>query len=481
MNQSQKIPRSFFFASIAASLALGSTAQADDYVLRASDGGSTSSFTTPYTGSPGGWATTVGGTDVGAPTSGNNYTVTEGTLRTPDDDPSSYTFGGDSLTLDGTNSQFYLLGGNGATYTVGNLILKEGRILHARTASNTLAGAITLDGAATFETTSSISGNDLTIDSTFSGSGTLTFVGGSNASIIINKTLNSGIDVVFNSPSAPDSKGIVFMQDTQIGNLSSLYSAGRVSFDQTDTTLTVNQTTDGTFASRLVGKNFVMGSGSTASLTLTKNNNFIRTSTTIEGGNLIVGDGTSGAFSSTTAVSVDAGALSGSLASGNNFAGDVIIGDGSGTADAILTAGTASDVIGRIGIAGDLDLDSDSEFVFNLLTTSGSVDADQVIVGDGSGETTITGSSIFTLLAEGDNSGLTIGQTFTAIDGGSFNGVFSNLYDGQTITSNGISYLASYDGGDLILEVSGIPEPAVAAILLSIAAFGMVLRRRRQA
>ncbi|WP_269523642.1 beta strand repeat-containing protein [Coraliomargarita parva] len=471
MKKHPKVTRSLL-ATSAIVIAFSSTAQAADYVLRASDGSNASSFTTPYTGTPGGWATIVGGTDVGAPSVGNNYTVTTGVLRTPDGDSTDYTFAGDSLTLNGAGANLYLLGVSGATYTINDFILKEGHILNARGVT-TLAGSITLDGTVDIENGSA---GDLTIDSSISGSGTINFVA-STKKIIVSNLNNSSINVDYSSTGGY----LSFTNDTTIGSLSSSTSSGRISFDGSDLqrTLTVNQTTDVTVATQMVGGYLVLGSGSTAALTLTGSNNVVRQATTIEGGTLVVGDGSTGVISG--AVAVNTGTLSGSLASGNNFSGSVVIGDGSGTADAILTAGTTDDLTGRLAIAGNLNLGSDSELVFDLLTSAGVLDSDLVVVGSGSGTTTITGSASLLFVASGDNSGLTVGQIFTVIDGGTINGYFSNLADGGTISSNGVTMLAAYSGGDLTLEVTAIPEPSAYAMALALAVCGLVIVRRRKA
>lgn len=198
--------------------------------------------------------------------------------------------------------------------------------------------------------------------------------------------------------------------------------------------------------------------------------------TTINGGKLVVGDGTTGSIGN-TALSVSAGTLTGSLASGNNIGTSLVtIGNGAGSADSIITAGSqTAGSIGRLALAGALTLGSDANFVFDLNTTSGV--ADQVLAA---GTTTINSSSLFTFNAAGSNAGLSFGQTFTALGGaGAITGEFSNLANNGFISSNGVTLQANnYTGvGDLVLTVTVVPEPS--SWLLLVASGSLLFLRRR--
>jgi rhamnogalacturonan endolyase len=74
-----------------------------------------------------------------APSAGNDYITGDYRLRTPPDG-GSYTFGGDSLTIDNTNGypwgMMYKGTGNTGTITINNLILAGGMISHASSASD---------------------------------------------------------------------------------------------------------------------------------------------------------------------------------------------------------------------------------------------------------------------------------------------------------------------------------------------------------
>lgn len=103
---------------------LGFQAQADTITMSGSDGFGASSFNTG--------ANWTGGA---APVAGNDYVTGNYALRTPADG-GSYTFAGDSLTVNANSDDPYYLGlfykGTGTTgqITIDNLILDQGRISH---------------------------------------------------------------------------------------------------------------------------------------------------------------------------------------------------------------------------------------------------------------------------------------------------------------------------------------------------------------
>ncbi|HEX6963023.1 MAG TPA: hypothetical protein VF175_14230 [Lacipirellula sp.] len=83
----------------------------------------------------------------GAPSAGNDYVTNDFRMRTPADG-NSYTFGGDSLTVNNTNGLngglMYKGAGNTGVLTINNLILDGGRIHHQNGVGDLfqLAGAI---------------------------------------------------------------------------------------------------------------------------------------------------------------------------------------------------------------------------------------------------------------------------------------------------------------------------------------------------
>lgn len=485
--------------------------QAADYVLRASDGSNTSSFTSPFTGSPGGWATAIGGANVGAPSAGNTYTVNYSgaanwDLRTPADG-NSYTFAGDSLTINATSgtatantTRFLLLGSAARTITVDNLILNGGYVLSSGgNITETLAGNINLSSTTTFG--SSAAARILNVASTISGAGTLNFSGGAvtlsgSNSYSGGTTINAGNTAVFTvtgayglgtGPLTINGTGggtptvtLSTAADTTLASLSgtgnSILNGGGLG-----RLLIVNQTTSGTYEGQIRGgyTSFVLGSLSTGTLTLTNDSNAYQGTTTVNAGTLIVGNGATGKLTNSGTVTVNAGTLGGALASGNNFVGAVVIGNNDGTGDAILTGATRG-TAGRIASAGNLTFNSDAKFVFDLVSTAEIVASDLFVVNGGAGTTLINSGALIDFVFTGDSSFLTLGQTFTAIDGGSFAGnagVFSNLAEGGLIASNGVTLQASYSGGDLVFTV--VPEPASIAFVAGGIGMLLMLRRRQ--
>ena len=148
--------------ALVAVLAAGST-QAATVALVAEDGFGTSSFNTGLN-----WA------DGLAPSAGNDYITNDFRVRTPADG-GSYTFGGDSLTVNNTNGYswglMYKGTGNTGVITVDNLILDGGQISHA----NGTGDLFQLDGAITVNSPSEIYAKQGNIDvlADVSGSGDL--------------------------------------------------------------------------------------------------------------------------------------------------------------------------------------------------------------------------------------------------------------------------------------------------------------------
>lgn len=205
----------------------------------------------------------------------------------------------------------------------------------------------------------------------------------------------------------------------------------------------------------------------TGTLSLTGANTYTA-ATTVNAGTLLIGNGTSGSIMS--AATVNAGALYGNLASGNITTAGVIIGNGTGSADADFGAGQGS--LGRFVSSSSLTLNSDAEFVFDL--NSSAETTDTVTFGGA-----IALNGVFTL------NDLTAGavnwsanDSFTVVSGASLTGTFSNLADGATISAHGVVYLADYTGTALTLTVTTVPEPATC--LLVAGGLAVVLFKRRR-
>ncbi len=176
----------------------------------------------------------------------------------------------------------------------------------------------------------------------------------------------------------------------------------------------------------------------------------------------------------TSAVTVNAGTLSGT----GSTTGAVVIGDGAGGPDAFLAPGSSP---GTFTTTSTLSLLSDATFVFDLESTSGAADT---VVANG---VSIDSSALFSFNDLGDGSGILDGQTFTVIDNTSaspIGGTFTNLPDGASIVSNGITYTASYSGGgngnSLVLTANPVPEPSTWVMLAAGTASLLAVRRRRR-
>lgn len=206
----------------------------------------------------------------------------------------------------------------------------------------------------------------------------------------------------------------------------------------------------------------------TGSLTLTGTNTYTAV-TTVNAGTLLVGNGTSGSITSVT--TVNEGAFYGNLASGNVTTAAVTIGNNTGSADAAFGAGENS--IGRFVSSSSLTMRSDANFVFDL--NSAAKTTDTLTFG---GAVALNG--IFTL---NDLNLATINwavnDSFTVVSGASLTGVFTNLANGATITTNFVTYQAQYTGTALNLTVTTVvPEPSTYALLIGGLMFTVIVRRR---
>jgi fibronectin-binding autotransporter adhesin len=183
----------------------------------------------------------------------------------------------------------------------------------------------------------------------------------------------------------------------------------------------------------------------------------------------------------TSAVTVTAGTLDGTgdgLTTGL-IAGPVVIGNSTGSADAILAPGNS---IGSLTATGSLTFNSDALFAVELNSNTSQTDlmAANGVTIDPAASISFTdlGSSafapgVYTLINNTSNAAIS--------------GVFSNLADNSTFMVGANSFTASYTGGtgnDLVLTVAGvIPEPSTLVVggLTLLGFAGVGLRRRRLA
>lgn len=155
------------------------------------------------------------------------------------------------------------------------------------------------------------------------------------------------------------------------------------------------------------------------------------------------------------------------------IAGSVNVGDAAGSGDAILAPGIG---VGTLATGGQLTLNSDSQFRFEL--NSGSNIADQMRAN---GITLAPGSTFtgFDLAAASTS----VNATFIVLDntsGSSISGIFSNLPNGGVFAIGANSFTANYSGGDgNDLVLTTVPEPGTAMTVLGGFACMLALHRRR--
>lgn len=122
------------------------------------------------------WLNTASWSDSAAPAAGNTYFVTGSTftVRTPQSAAASYSFGGDSLTVNNARLLFATLGGS--NITINNLTLTNGGMLsNGTTATQFLLGTLAIDGSAfvRLHTVAAEAGRNITIASQITGSGSV--------------------------------------------------------------------------------------------------------------------------------------------------------------------------------------------------------------------------------------------------------------------------------------------------------------------
>jgi len=303
-------------------------------------------------------------------------------------------------------------------------------------------------------------------------SGTLLLGGGGTTSLALqNSTLNLGASdtgaVGFGlstttTITAATLGGLAGSRDLALRNMASTPAAVTLSVGNN------NQST--TYSGALSGSGSLIKIG-TGTLSLTGISTYTG-ATTVNAGTLILGVG--GAGSLTSAITVKAGTLGGS----GSTSGNVIIGDGLGSADAVIAPGNSA---GTFTTTSGLSLLSDAKYSFEL---NGATATGDKLLADG---VSISSGAVFEFTLLAGTSGLTVGQAYTIVDNtgvGNISGTFSNLTAGGIFDAgNGLTFTVSgasnVYGNDLVLTVATVPEPSAFALMG--AGLALVLYRRRKA
>jgi autotransporter-associated beta strand protein len=264
-----------------------------------------------------------------------------------------------------------------------------------------------------------------------------------------------------------------------INNTANTTFSGNVFLQESGTNVGRTLTVSGSGAATISGAISNGGTGGNSALTYTGSSTLTLTGTstytgptTVNSGKLVLG--VNGVGSLTSAVTVNAGTLGGS----GLTSGIVTIGNGTltgGNRDSFIAPGNSA---GTFTTSSALSLASDAVYQFELNSTNGTADK---IVANG---VSLNSSALFSFTDLGNGSGVTNGQSFVIIDNTSANpisgGTFSNLADGASFVSNGVTYTANYTGGtggnDLVLTAA-VPEPGTWAMML--AGAGMLVSFRR--
>lgn len=327
-------------------------AMAATVTLTANDPLGYSSFDTP-----GSWSNGA------APSAGNAYIVSVAILRTP---PSggNYTFGGDSLTINGGSLIFK--GNNGDVITIHNLTLASGYVGNGAGGGPTftLAGNITLGaGGGTFDT--GLSNRGIIVTATISGGGGLTIIDGGKVTLSAansysgGTTINSTILQLNNDNAVQNStvtlnmdNGLTFGSGIGSFNLGGLAGSNLVNLaDTASNPVTLNvggngQTT--TFGGRLAGAGGLTMFGS-GMLTLSGNNTYIGT-TTVNAGTLLAGAVNTLSANSGMIVSggtLDVSGFANTVASLNVASGGLNLGLGN-----TLTSDGSANLAGSLNVSG---------------------------------------------------------------------------------------------------------------------------------
>jgi fibronectin-binding autotransporter adhesin len=440
--------------TLAALAALPLAASAASVTMTASDGIGNSSFNTA-----GFW------NNAAVPSAGNDYFTGDFVLRTPASG-SSFTFAGDSLTINNTGvyPQGFLFKGTGAAgiLTVNNLILSGGRISHAQGIGDVMNLAGNLNVATTGEIYAK-QGN-LTILANLSGAGTLT-VSQTDAPTEDNRYVN-----LFGNSSAFTGKIVVagrirVVSETNLGGNPASFAADLLTLDNANNANGGWLVVTNTFSIDDANRGITLGAAGGQIFVTNPDTNTVANlniASPIAGGNLIKRGG---------------GVLT---LSGNNTLNGVTL--------RAATAGSQLNLnsVNALGF-GALTITADANEAF-LDNTSGSA---VTLAATGAGQQwnrsfTFRGSSALNMVALGGvtlNAAVTATVTNSPLLVGSVSGGFALTKAGPgTLTIDGGAYYSgntTVNGGTLALVTVGtISSPVVTVgtnATLNVAATGLAL------
>lgn len=363
-------------------------------------------------------------------------------------------------------------------FSGGTLSESTGALMVGRSdsaATNTVGVFNQTGGTATFGTLSIGGGNGTSGTQTLGANGTLNLTGGtfSAANITFMSAANSGVTSIVVGSTATTAAQVTlpaFPVARGTGATATLTFDGGTLTPYAASTAYIGGLTNAFVTAKGATLNVPAGSDITISQAMANASGQVGTLTKLNAGTLTL----TGANTYTGATTVSAGGLvvNGSLAGPVTGGAGTTIG-GTGSIAGPLAVSASSTVVGGDGVAPAGGLTA-AGFTF----PAGSVI--KLVVGPAAAH-----SSLF---STGATSTFAANQSFTLIDVGAQVGVYENVLvgvganpntAGWTISNAGFAGTFTFDGANVDLNLTAVPEPT-AVSLLAVGAVGLLARRRRQ-